>query len=77
MNFCVFFVLFGYLFAWSAGMLYRRDSDNLLKPDLMAVSSTVMPLPYYSVYGAEKKLLQEKNKNRPQGKISLITKDPQ
>lgn len=32
MNFYLFFVLFGYFFAWSSGMLYRRDSDNVLKP---------------------------------------------
>ncbi|KAJ8727240.1 hypothetical protein PYW08_015637 [Mythimna loreyi] len=76
MNFCLVFVLFGYFFTWSAGMLYRRDSDNVLKPDLLPVSSTVMPLPYYSVYGYEKKLLRDKHKKRPTGKISLVTKQP-
>ncbi|KAM3968187.1 uncharacterized protein ACR2FA_006450 [Aphomia sociella] len=76
MNFCLFFVLFGYFFAWTNGMLYRRDSDNVLKPDLLPVSSTVMPLPYYSIYGYEKKMLREKYKKRPQGKISLVTKEP-
>nr|AAF16719.1 unknown [Manduca sexta] len=74
MNFCLFFVLFGYVFAWSAGMLYRRDSDHLLKPDLLPVSSTVMPLPYYSVYGYEKKLLRDKYKKKPEGSVSLVTK---
>ncbi|CAG9563546.1 unnamed protein product [Danaus chrysippus] len=76
MNFYMFLMLFGYFFTWSSGMLYRRDSDNVLKPDLLPVSSTVMPLPYYSVYGFEKKLLRDKNKKRPQGKISLVTKQP-
>ncbi|XP_045459466.1 uncharacterized protein LOC123670016 [Melitaea cinxia] len=76
MNFYLFFVLFGYFFAWSSGMLYRRDSDNVLKPDLLPVSSTVMPLPYYSVFGYEKKLLRDKHKKRPQGVISLVTKQP-
>ncbi|XP_023942421.2 uncharacterized protein LOC112048942 [Bicyclus anynana] len=76
MNFCLFFVLFGYFFACTSGMLYRRDSDNVLKPDLMPVSSTVLPLPYYSVYGYEKKLLRDKQRKRPMGKISLVTKEP-
>ncbi|RVE52254.1 hypothetical protein evm_003044 [Chilo suppressalis] len=74
MNFCLVFVLFGYFFAWSAGMLYRRDSDNLLKPDLMAISSTVVPLPIYSVFNFENKLMRDKHKKRPQGRIELVTK---
>ncbi|VVC91098.1 unnamed protein product [Leptidea sinapis] len=44
--------------------------------NLLPVSSTVMPLPFYSVYNYEKKLLRGKYKKRPQGKISLITKEP-
>ncbi|KAJ0179556.1 hypothetical protein K1T71_005268 [Dendrolimus kikuchii] len=76
MNFCLVFVLFGYFFAWSEGMLYRRDAD-VLKPDLLAISSTVVPLPYYSVYSSEKKLLKDKNKKKPIGKISLVTKQPE
>ncbi|XP_013140631.1 PREDICTED: uncharacterized protein LOC106104983 [Papilio polytes] len=75
MNFCLLLLLLsGCIFGSTYGMLYRRDSDNVLKPDLLPVSSTVMPLPFYSVYGFEKKLLRDKNKKRPEGKISLITK---
>ncbi|XP_028026027.1 uncharacterized protein LOC114239824 [Bombyx mandarina] len=74
MKICLVFVLFGCVCAWTSGMLYRRDADNVLKPDLLPVSSTVVPLPFYSVYGYEKKLLREKDKKRPEGKISLVTK---
>ncbi|CAK1578723.1 unnamed protein product [Parnassius mnemosyne] len=74
MNFYLVFLLYGYIFGFACGMLYRRDSDNVLKPDLLPVSSTVMPLPFYSVYVFEKNLLRDKNKKRPEGKISLVTK---
>ncbi|XP_028177588.1 uncharacterized protein LOC114365262 [Ostrinia furnacalis] len=74
MNFCLVFALFGYFFAWSSGMLYRRDSNNVLKPDLMAISSTVVPLPIYRVFDFENKLPQDKKKTRPHGKVELVTK---
>ncbi|XP_011554412.3 uncharacterized protein LOC105385690 [Plutella xylostella] len=76
MNFCLLSVIFVFFSGWTTAMLYRRVSDNVLKPDLLAVSSTVLPLPYYSVFGYEKKLLQGKNKKRPPGKISLVTRTP-
>ncbi|KOB76066.1 Uncharacterized protein OBRU01_06375, partial [Operophtera brumata] len=71
MNLCLVFVLFGYFFAWTSAMLYRRDDDNVLKPDLLAISSTVVPLPALAVYRYEKKILQEKNKKPTSGKLSL------
>ncbi|KAL0839854.1 hypothetical protein ABMA28_016479 [Loxostege sticticalis] len=74
MNFCLVFALFGYFFAWSAAMLYRRDSNNVLKPDLMAISSTVVPLPIYAVFDFENRLPKDKQKKRPQGRVELVTK---
>ncbi|XP_047989970.1 uncharacterized protein LOC125229218 [Leguminivora glycinivorella] len=74
MNFCLVFVVC--FFACCSGMLYRRDADNVLKPDLQPVSSTVVPLSFYSVYGYEKKMYRDKHKKRPQGKIALVTKMP-
>ncbi|XP_023026287.1 uncharacterized protein [Leptinotarsa decemlineata] len=72
----VYFILsFFTIVAESHPTMYKFNENKILEPDLVPVSSTVIPLPVYQV-GFGLKLpstLENEKPNKPEGPVHLIT----
>ncbi|XP_023310429.1 uncharacterized protein LOC111691586 [Anoplophora glabripennis] len=70
-----FLLCFGVIFVECHPTMYKINENKVLEPDLVPVSSTVIPLPVYQVgYGINlgPSIKDEKTK-KPDGPITLIT----
>ncbi|KAJ8921128.1 hypothetical protein NQ315_013598 [Exocentrus adspersus] len=71
-----FLLCLGTIFTECHPTIYKYNENRMLEPDLVPVSSTVIPLPVYQVgygFNAGHALSQDEKTKKPEGPITLVT----